>query len=91
METLESCPKCSHRLGPPLKSSGRQVCMKCGWASRPRTSAGAAKSKKRSLTKTPPRDDISPMEIQKILAEAAEKSLNNMKSRNSEESSEPKS
>ncbi len=27
---LESCPRCSARLGPPL-SSGRQVCSACGW------------------------------------------------------------
>lgn len=29
---LETCPRCSHRLGPPLKS-GRQVCANCGWSS----------------------------------------------------------
>jgi len=28
---LESCPRCSARLGPPL-SSGRQVCSVCGWS-----------------------------------------------------------
>lgn len=31
---LESCPRCSSRLGPPLKS-GRQVCAECGWSSAP--------------------------------------------------------
>ncbi len=31
---LESCPRCSSRLGPPL-SSGRQVCAECGWSSSP--------------------------------------------------------
>ncbi|KAI9133923.1 hypothetical protein [Acaryochloris sp. CCMEE 5410] len=29
---LETCPRCSNRLGPPLKS-GRQVCAHCGWSS----------------------------------------------------------
>lgn len=29
---LETCPRCSNRLGPPLKS-GRQVCANCGWSS----------------------------------------------------------
>jgi|GEM_PF-1393139 len=70
---LESCPKCSHRLGPPLKSSGRQVCMKCGWSNRPRKAAAPIK--------TPVRDDISPIEIQKILAQATEAAKNNMKPR----------
>jgi hypothetical protein len=31
---LESCPRCSSRLGRPL-SSGRQVCAECGWSSSP--------------------------------------------------------
>ncbi|PZD73591.1 hypothetical protein C1752_02139 [Acaryochloris thomasi RCC1774] len=31
---LESCPRCSSRLGPPLKT-GRQVCAECGWSSAP--------------------------------------------------------
>lgn len=35
---LENCPKCSHELGAPLKSSGRQVCMKCGWSDKPKAS-----------------------------------------------------
>lgn len=29
---LETCPRCTTRLGPPLKS-GRQVCANCGWSS----------------------------------------------------------
>ncbi|MCI3279578.1 hypothetical protein L5470_01030 [Synechococcus sp. PCC 6717] len=28
---LETCPRCSARLGPPL-STGRQVCSVCGWS-----------------------------------------------------------
>ncbi|MGF1604447.1 MAG: hypothetical protein ACFCU8_21015 [Thermosynechococcaceae cyanobacterium] len=31
---LESCPRCSSRLGRPL-NSGRQVCAECGWSSSP--------------------------------------------------------
>ena len=34
--TLSSCPRCSKTLGVPLKSSGRQVCMACGWSDRPK-------------------------------------------------------
>jgi uncharacterized protein len=34
--TLEICPRCSHPLRAPLQSSGRQVCMKCGWSDRPK-------------------------------------------------------
>ncbi|NJK41607.1 MAG: hypothetical protein HC934_10135 [Acaryochloridaceae cyanobacterium SU_2_1] len=29
---LETCPRCTSRLGPPL-NSGRQVCANCGWSS----------------------------------------------------------
>ena len=77
---LESCPKCSHRLGPPLKSSGRQVCMKCGWSNRPRKAA--------TPTQNPPQKDLSPIEIQKILAQATEKSMHNMKPRHKRNSGE---
>ena len=34
---LETCPRCSRRLGAPLKS-GRQVCADCGWSSAPAAS-----------------------------------------------------
>jgi uncharacterized protein len=34
--TLENCPNCANKLGAALPSSGRQVCMKCGWADRPK-------------------------------------------------------
>jgi uncharacterized protein len=30
--SLEICPRCSNKLGAPLKSSGRQVCMRCAWS-----------------------------------------------------------
>jgi len=59
--------------------------MKCGWASRTRSSQSASNPGKQPPTKVQPRDDVSPMEIQKILAEAAEQSLVNMKSRQNQE------
>jgi hypothetical protein len=37
---VESCPRCSSRLGPPL-NSGRQVCAECGWSSAPMRSQAA--------------------------------------------------
>lgn len=51
--------------------------MKCGWSNRPRKAA--------TPVKTPIRDDISPMEIQKILAQATEEAMNNMKPRHKQE------
>jgi hypothetical protein len=49
---IEVCPRCSSRLGPPLKS-GRQVCATCGWSSEPspqrkRSSSHAAQSRQAS-------------------------------------------
>ena len=40
---LETCPRCSRRLGPPLKS-GRQVCADCGWSSAPATQGRKART-----------------------------------------------
>lgn len=70
---LDHCPKCQHRLGPPLKSSGRQVCMKCGWSDKPRQAAAQPQKA------APPPRDLTPDEIHKILSQAAAVSLNNMK------------
>ena len=46
---IETCPRCSTRLGPPL-TSGRQVCVECGWSSAPaasrQTATGTARQKK---------------------------------------------
>jgi hypothetical protein len=40
--SVDTCPKCSSRVGPPLKS-GRQVCANCGWSSgRVKTPAAAS-------------------------------------------------
>ena len=65
---LEQCPKCSHRLNPPLKTSGRQVCVKCGWSDKPRNplQEGGA---------------IGEMDLRQLLEQAAVESLDNMKSR----------
>jgi hypothetical protein len=38
----QGCPQCGARLGAPLKASGRQVCIQCGWANRPRHSTPIA-------------------------------------------------
>ena len=51
--------------------------MKCGWSNRPRKAA--------TPTKTPPRDDISSTDIQKLLAQATEEAMNNMKPRHKRE------
>ncbi len=34
--SLKTCPSCSNPLGAPLQSSGRQVCVKCGWSDHPK-------------------------------------------------------
>jgi uncharacterized Tic20 family protein len=34
--SLKTCPNCSNPLGAPLLSSGRQVCVKCGWSDHPK-------------------------------------------------------
>jgi hypothetical protein len=51
--------------------------MKCGWSNRPRKAA--------TPTKTPPRNDLSPTDIQKILSQATEEAMNNMKPRHKRE------
>jgi hypothetical protein len=33
--SLDSCPQCNKKLPPPFKSSGRQVCIGCGWTDIP--------------------------------------------------------
>ncbi len=48
---IETCPRCSSRLGPPL-TSGRQVCVECGWSTAPaskRTKAAPLKRKPSAL------------------------------------------
>ena len=71
---LSQCPKCHHKLGAPLKSSGRQVCGKCGWLSRSRYSATAEA--------TP---DAAADDLQQLLQQAAVESVNNMKPKNKQE------
>lgn len=40
---INSCPRCSSKMGPPLKS-GRQVCANCGWSTAPARSELASGS-----------------------------------------------
>ena len=85
---LEQCPKCNYRLGLPLKSSGRQVCAKCGWTDKPRQKiadqpagtqlAGTQPDMPKPAT-AKPATSMSPHDIQKILEQAAAQALNNMK------------
>ncbi len=70
---LEQCPNCNRRLGPPLKSSGRQVCVKCGWTDKPRQAAAGQPPTAK------PAANLSPQDIQKILEQASAQALNNMK------------
>ena len=85
---LEQCPKCNYRLGLPLKSSGRQVCAKCGWTDKPRQKiadqpagtqpAGTQPDMPKPAT-AKPATSVSTHDIQKILEQAAAQALNNMK------------
>ena len=90
---LEQCPKCNYRLGLPLKSSGRQVCAKCGWTDKPRQKfadqpagtpldmaqpAGTQPATAKPAT-AKPATSVSTHDIQKILEQAAAQALNNMK------------
>lgn len=68
---LEHCPRCHHVLAPPLKSSGRQVCVKCAWANKPRLEA----------TNSIAADGQSDTELLRLLEQAASESLENMKPR----------
>jgi hypothetical protein len=61
----EQCPKCEYKLGAPLKATGRQVCAKCGWTNKPRSS---------NSTKDLPVDDL-----KQLLDQAAVDALTNMK------------
>ncbi|HIK54510.1 MAG TPA: hypothetical protein IGS37_05045 [Synechococcales cyanobacterium M55_K2018_004] len=71
--SLDYCPTCNRKLGPPLKSSGRQVCAGCGWSDKPRQATASS-----SAIKAPAKE-FSPDEIQKILDQATAEALNNMK------------
>lgn len=74
--TYETCPRCSSRLGPPLKASGRQVCAKCGWAKKPR---GAALLQKADAPVHSTSVELPDYELKKLLDQAASESLSNMK------------
>lgn len=72
--SLEQCPQCNHRLGPPLKASGRQVCSKCGWTNKPRRATIEVKPV-----------NLSADELQQLLSQATEESLENMKLSNKQD------
>ncbi|MBD2000823.1 hypothetical protein H6G00_30170 [Leptolyngbya sp. FACHB-541] len=73
----ETCPKCNSRLGPPLKSSGRQICIKCGWTDKPK---GAISSQRDEVPRAASASVSLPdYELRKLLDQAASESLNNMK------------
>jgi hypothetical protein len=68
---LEHCPQCTYRLNPPLKTSGRQVCVKCGWSNRPRQGQSVEAA-------TQPLPDL---DLHQLLEQAAIESIDNMKPR----------
>lgn len=89
-KVLDQCPKCQHRLGPPLRFSGRQVCSKCGWSDRPQRSPSTESTPARSPTTgavprsvpgaiaAPLSQELPPEDLKRLLAKAAEQALNNM-------------
>lgn len=46
---LENCPKCDQKLPSPFKSSGRQVCSKCGWSSSSNQTNSKSEPKKKLI------------------------------------------
>jgi len=74
----EQCPRCSHKLSAPLKASGRQVCIKCGWTNKPRSARPAASS------------DLPPDELKRLLDQAAADAIANMKPKKPEPPSNSK-
>jgi hypothetical protein len=54
---MQVCPRCSSRLGPPLKS-GRQVCANCGWSSEPTPKQRSSHSQEPHKTTSPWQDVI---------------------------------
>lgn len=72
-QPLEQCPQCDRSLGPPLKSSGRQVCAQCGWSNKPRVAHAF------------PGTELPSDELQRLLSQAASESLQNMKPRKKQE------
>jgi hypothetical protein len=70
--SLENCPKCEQHLAPPRQATGQQVCVKCGWSNKPRNA-------ELRRPESPASTDES--ELQRLLAQAASDSLENMKPR----------
>jgi hypothetical protein len=73
-----NCPQCEQPLAPPLQSSGRQVCMKCGWTDKPRNAGSNA-----TLNTNIAEPDAEPTDVDllNLLEKAAFESLKNMEPR----------
>ncbi|NJO51551.1 MAG: hypothetical protein HC840_21365 [Leptolyngbyaceae cyanobacterium RM2_2_4] len=78
----ETCPQCSSRLGSPLKSSGRQICAKCGWTDKPKGTVSQKPEASRSVA--PTAASLADYE-KELLDQAASESLNNMKPKRKQE------
>lgn len=77
---LSQCPECEHPLAPPLQSSGRQVCMKCGWTNKPRyanSNTTPVASEPAALDTNEPTD----IDLLNLLEKAASESRKNMEPR----------
>lgn len=70
----DRCPNCQHRLGPPIKASGRRVCMQCGWSDKPRRAVAES-----TAVEPAPDEDLT-----SLLSQAAEQSLTNMQPKRSQ-------
>jgi hypothetical protein len=81
---LTHCPKCDHQLAPPLKASGRQVCMQCGWSDQPRCVLGKTEPRATAKPAVPPaNEELVETDLRRLMAQATAASLDNMKPRKS--------
>lgn len=71
------CPQCETPLPPPLQSSGRQVCMKCGWTNKPRHSNPTPTVAESAALE----DEPTNTDLLNLLEKAASESLKNMQPR----------
>lgn len=72
------CPQCQTPLAPPLQSSGRQVCMKCGWTNKPRHSNPTPTVAESAALETEEPTDI---DLLNLVEKAASEALRNMQPR----------
>jgi hypothetical protein len=81
---LTHCPKCDNPLAPPLKASGRQVCMQCGWSDQPRCVFGKTEPRVNPKPAAPSTEtDLAETDLMRLMAQATAASLDNMKPRKS--------